>query len=382
MKVQVNREILHRAVDLAQGVVDSRNIRPILQDIGIKTIDGGLELSGTNLDVGMKIIVNEGVNISEEGGVAIPANELVPILRDSPDETLDIEVENVDSSIEQPDDEPLPSSYCRIQGLDSKYRIAGDNIQEFPQIESPPEEIGITIEAPIFAEMIKKTRYSAADEATRYALNGVLFVALEGGKNIEMVGADGRRLAWIKRKSDSDITSQMRAILSLKSLAQMEKILANAEDKVHIICSGRQMWMTMGNITLTGQLVEGHYPNYEEVIPDDCDKKAVVNRDTMLSAVRRCNVVLTDDTYAVTMKFEPGKITVNSETAEKGSAVVELEAEYDGPATEVRFNPDYVRDFLRVSDDESVVVEFKESARPAIWRNGRNYLCLVMPITA
>ncbi len=162
----------------------------------------------------------------------------------------------------------------------------------------------------------------------------------------------------------------------------MEKIVANSQEKVNIICSGRQMWMTTEGITLTGQLVEGHYPNYEEVIPDDCDKKAVVNRDALLSAVRRCNVVLTEDTYAMSMHFENGKITIKSETAERGSATIELDAEYEGPSTEIRFNPDYVRDFLRACDDETVVVEFKEASRPAIWRNGRNYLCLVMPITS
>lgn len=366
MKAQVNREALHKAVDLVQGAIDPRNIRPTLQDICFRTQDGGLELTATDLEIGMRAVVTDSIDVKEAGGVALLASEISSIFRESPDENLTMETEG---------------TLCHIRGAKNEYHITFENVDDFPPVPLPPEAEGIEIEAGVLAEMIKKTRFAAANEAMRYALNGVFFAAKSGEKNIEMVGADGRRLAHIKRKASSAPNADIRAIISLKCLAQMEKILAGLEGTIKLTFAERQVWLTSGNVMLVAQLVEGHYPNYEEVIPDDCDKKAIAKREDLMSGIRRAAVVTTDESHAVKFNFQPNLLLLTSESPERGSSRVEVEVEYSGAETQLGLDPDFILDMLKVTDDESVVFEFKESSRPAILRSGRNYQYLVMPIS-
>ena len=366
MKAQVNREALGEAVDLAQGVVDPRNIKPVLQDIFFDFTAEGLEVAATNLDVGIRVLLKDNIQTEEAGAVALPAGEIASILRESPDETLAFESEE---------------EFCHIRGADSRYRIAGDDPSDFPGIGATPEGKPVQIEAVVLAEMIKKTRFAAASEAMRYALNGVLLTGKSGDKNVEMIGADGRRLANIKRKANAPNPFDIRAIVSLRGIALMERILGGREGAVQVLLGERQIWLIADDVCLVAQLVEGHYPNYEEVIPDDCDKKALVNRDAMLSGVRRASVVVTEESHAVNLTFESNTLILTSDTPERGSARIQIEAQYDGDPVTMRFNPDYIVDMLKVAEDEDIVVEFKEASRPALLRSGRNYRCLIMPIT-
>jgi DNA polymerase-3 subunit beta len=270
---------------------------------------------------------------------------------------------------------------CHIHGRGSEYHIAGQDVEDFPGVPPMPEGEVLEIEAQIFGEMIQKTRFAAASEAMRYALNGILIAGKKGDKTIEMVGADGRRLAHIKRKANTPCPVDLRAIVSLKCASHMERLLSESEGAIKLRFGERQVWLAGGAVTLMGLLVEGHYPNYEEVIPDDCDKRAVLDLGALVSAVRRAAVVTTDESRGVTFSFAPKQLVVCSQSAERGSAKVEIEAEYDGPAAEIRFNSDYVLDMLKVADEERIQFEFKEAARPAILRAGRNYQYVVMPIT-
>jgi len=353
-------------VDLARGFVDTRGIRPILQDVILSFSEEGLEISATNLDLGIRALIRDKVEVDEPGSVALPATEVAAILRQAPDEILEFEADD---------------GGCRIRGADSRFRINGDDPDEFPGIEALPETEPVEVEAEVLAEMIRKTRFAATPEPTRYALNGVLFVAKAGEKNIEMVGADGRRLANIRRKAKNDVSSDVWAILSLPSASMMERIVADAEGSVRLYVQENKVWLAAGDVLMKSQVVEGHYPNYAEVIPDDCDKKAVLARGGLLSALRRAAVVLTDESHAVDIEFQPNALLVKAETPERGSGVVELEAQYGGEPTTLRFNPDFLLDMLKVVEEEDVVVEFKEATRPALMRSGRNYLYLVMPIT-
>ncbi len=364
MKAQVNRAALHKAVELVQGAIDPRNIRPTLQDICFRTRDGGLELTATDLEIGMRAVVTESIDVKEPGDVALLASEISSIFRESLDESLIMETEG---------------TLCHIGGAKNEYHVTFENADDFPAFPATPEAEGIEIEPAILAEMIRKTRFAAANEAMRYALNGVFFVAKKGDKTIEMVGADGHRLAHIKRKASTASGMDVRAIISLKCLTQMEKILATVEKTVKITFAERQVWLTADSVTLVAQLVEGHYPNYEEVIPDDCDKKAVVKREDLMSGIRRAAVVTTDESNAVDFSFKPNLLLLTSESPERGSSRVEVEVEYAGPEAHVWLDPDFILDMLKVAEDESVVVEFKEASRPAILRSGRNYQYLVMP---
>jgi DNA polymerase-3 subunit beta len=314
----------------------------------------------------MRAIVKDSIEIKEPGGVALLAVEISSIFRESPDESLVMETEG---------------TQCHIRGAKNEYRVIFESPDDFPPFPAVPEAEGIEVEAAVLSEMIKKTRFAAANEAMRYALNGVFFSAKKGDKSIEMVGADGRRLAQIKRKASSASSVDIRAIISLKALAQMEKIVLGVEGSVKLSFAERQVWLTTDGVTLVAQLVEGHYPNYEEVIPDDCDKKAITKREELMSGVRQAAVVGTDESHAVSFQFKPNVLLLTSESPERGSSKVEVEVEYSGPETQIWLDPDFILDMLKVTEDESVVFEFKESSRPAILRSGRNYQYLVMPMS-
>jgi len=364
MKLSCSRVELRDALRVVSGVVDPRNIKPILKDIHIRTVNGLLELSATDLEVGIKYVVRD-VDTEEEGGIVVPADPVSGIVSESQDERLFLTVNE---------------NMLIITGATSRFQVMGVSEEEFPEIPDFPEEKSLEIEGAVFSEMIDKTSFAVAVEKQRYALNGVLLAAKEKSPRIELVGTDGRRLALIRRKANSPSPFDSSAIIPVKALLQLRKMLSE-EDVARIIVHERQVLMKNEQAVLVAQLVEGRFPPYDEVVPDDCDKKMEVQGSEFVQAIRQAAVLSSKATRAVRLSVEKGKILLDSSDVEAGEAHVELGAKYDGDPVQIRFNPDYLLDGLKAIGDTVVRMEMKDSSRAAVMRSGTDYLYLLMPIT-
>ncbi len=365
MKVKVDRQKLHEAIQVVLGSIDVRSVKPVLQDIRIRTIDGQLELAGTDLEVGTKVIVPDS-KIEVEGGVAVSGDRLASIVRESPDEVLSILVEG---------------NTCRIEGAGSDFHIMGEPPEEFPDVADFEGAPDVEIQGGVLKEMARKTSIAAATEKGRYALHGVLLILKKDSAKVAMVATDGRRLARVQRRAAGNAAVDAEVIIPPKAIAQMEKMISDPSAKVGVKVDERRIYFKTETALLTSLLVEGRFPNYEEVIPTGCNKKATIGREALLSAVRRAAVLTSEETRAVKMQFEGKQLTVTSQTPETGDAKIELDVNYSGEPTAINFNPDFLSAWLRVVEDEEIRIEMTEPSQACAMKAGQGCVYVVMPIS-
>jgi DNA polymerase-3 subunit beta len=364
MNLTCSRAELREALRLVTGVVDPKNIKPILKDIRLNATAEGLEISATDLEVGIKYLVRD-VEVKQTGGIVIPADPIHGIVTESRTETLHMESQD---------------TKLVLTCAGNRFNIMGVSEEEFPEIPDFPEEAALEMEGAILREMIDKTVFAVAVEKQRYALNGVLFVTKEKATRIEMVATDGRRLAMIRRKANVGAPATASAIIPVKALQQLHKMIGE-EEIVKISLQERQVLMRGENGVLVAQLVEGRFPPYKEVIPEDCDKKLEVESEELGNAVRQAAVLTMRDSRAVSMKLSETARVIESSNPEAGDAHVEFGGKFEGEPIEIRFNPDLLLDGVKVMSGDSVRFEMKDRSRAAVMRTGSDYLYLVMPIT-
>lgn len=363
MNVTCSRSELRDALRIVSGVVDPRTIRPILKDIHVRANGDTLEISATDLEVGLKYFVRD-IEVKKPGGIVIAADPLAGIVNESRDERMSLVVE--DSSLV-------------IQGKGSRFQVVGTTEEEFPEIPDFPEESALEIEGAVLREMIDKTFFAVSSEKQRYALNGVLLATKEKSNKVEMVGTDGHRLALIRRKANAPAPVTAQAIISHKALQQLQKMVGD-EETVKICIHERQVLVRTQNAVLIAQLVEGRFPAYKEVLPDDCDKKLEILAEDLGNAVRQAAVLTARETAAVWLNCSEGKLTVECSDPNLGQAHVELDAKYEGEPLRIRFNPDFLLDGCKAMSKESIRMEAKDPARAVVMRAGTDYLYLLMPI--
>ena len=364
MQLSCSRAALRDALRVVSGVVDPRNIKEILKDIRIRTVNNQVELSATDLEVGLKYFLTD-VQIKKQGGIVVPTDPINGVVSESQDERLQL---NTDEN------------KLTVEGASSRFSINGVSEEEFPDIPDFPEEKALEVEGAVLREMIEKTIFAVAMEKQRYALNGVLLVTKEKSSKIEMVATDGRRLALIRRKANNNAPVTASAIIPVKALQQILKMIGD-EEIVKISVQERQVLVKTESAVLVAQLVEGRFPPYKEVIPEDADKKAEIAADDLASAVRQAAVLSAKDSRAIRLNAKKDGLIIESSSPDAGAARIQVAAKYTGDEIELRFNPDFLLDGLKVMGEEVVRIEMKDATRATIMKCSDDYLYLVMPIT-
>lgn len=363
MKLACDQAQLNAALQTIIGVVDPRHIKPILQQILIVATKDSLVLSATDLEVGMRYTIH-GAEIGEPGEIVLPGARLASIVRELGHDKIRLEAEE---------------SRCMIHGDGSHFRVLGDRTEEYPIIPTFPEGEAVEIEGAVLREMIHKTVFAAAPEKMRYALNGVLLVTHEDNETVEMVGTDGRRMGWIKRKSEGKSPSSTEIIVPTKGAMQLERMLVDTE-KVALHLEERHLFARTADAELVAQLVDGKFPNFRAAVPMDTDKVFNATASQLSGAIRKAALLCNDRSRAVTFDLAPGKLVLSATTPETGESEVEMAVEYDGEPTAITLNPDYITDGLKVLGDSEVRFEIKDANTACIVRS-EEYVYLTMPIT-
>jgi DNA polymerase-3 subunit beta len=374
MKVLVNRAALVEALGLASSVVLSRTPKPVLTCV--KLIAGGsgggpktLTLVATDMELALQYTLTQ-VDIASAGTALIPAGKLSEIVNNSPDDTLTLET-TADTTV--------------IKGSDAHYKVFGFNAEEFPPISSFDGKADFSLSAGSLRTLLDRTRFAAAREMTRYAINGVLFE--KKGKKLSLVATDGHRLAQTKDDAIGDNADKdLSAVVPIKAINLIERLLTDPEQMVALQFKDNKLFVQVtadgGGVTATMStaLVEGTFPPYGDVIPKDCDKKVLLNRDRFLSAVRRAALLTNEESKGVRLGFSTGTLSISSRAPEMGEAKIDLPVEYTGEAIEIGFNPNYLVDALKVADQETVSFEMKTPNKPGLLKSGPGFLYVVMPV--
>ena len=363
MKITCQTDTLHDGFQVVGSIVQQRPTRPILSTVLLSAKNGQLELHATDLEIGIRLHV-AGAEIAEEGEVAISQSRVASILRETADETVTLETDD---------------RHCTITASDSVFRLPIEAADEFPDVPVFDEGGCYEMDRKAFVEMVSKTTFAAHQGKHRYALNGVLLEVKP--KSVLMVATDGRRLAYIEKKGKFSDSADEAVIVPTKALDQIIKVLTDDDEVIRINILENQIVAKTARASVSTRLVEGHFPPYDSVIPKDCDRKVDFDRERLHSAVRRAALMTSDDSSAVFLRFENGKMVVSAAAPETGTAKVELAVDYSGPETELGFDPRFLTDFFRALDDETVRIEFRDSSSAGLFRAGKDFLYVVMPVS-
>ena len=374
MKVRIGREELLTGLQRVQGVVEKRNTMPILSNILLEAKHDGAEIVATDLEIGMRGLYK--ATVLEAGGVTISARKLYEIIKELP--SGEIELTSGDNN------------WTTIQSGKSQFKVVGLPSGDYPALPSIEREGLTPLAGAGLLELIRKTLFAAGDNDARYSLNGLLVSLTKTEKKtplLRLVGTDGHRLAVAEREVGTPNAKQpaqdIKAIIPKKAAQEMRRLLEEGGDEEPLIGFTKNLMIfRKSGLLLTSRLMEGNYPNYQQVVPKESGKRIVVNRGLLESALRRVSVLSKDKANAVKVSFAPGGMTLFSSNPDYGEATEELVARYEGEALNTGFNARYLLDALSVMDGESVSLQMDTALSPCLIQEAESpgFKCVVMPI--
>ncbi|MFZ5800032.1 MAG: DNA polymerase III subunit beta [Candidatus Omnitrophota bacterium] len=361
MKIRILKNNLLNAIQTTQNIVSPKITLPILGNILIETQNNTLKLITTDLDVGISCEVP--VDIQEKGAITIPAKKFSDIIKELPNEDIDITVKK--------------NNLVEIECGKCRFKLMGLPKDEFPKFPEFTDKEIINIEQVVFKEMLDLTSFAVSHEETRYILNGILVEFRDNG--IKLVATDGHRLALSEKKLNASFPKEFNMIIPIKAINELNRNLKNEGD-IQITISTNQVLFNIDNILIVSRLIEGAFPNYQQVIPPPLEKKIKINRLDFLAAIRRANLLTTPDFQAIKLEIFKNKMVVSKSTPDVGESREELDIEYAGKELISGFNPHYLIDALKNLKEEFLFFELSEPDKPGVIRTA-NYLYLVMSIT-
>lgn len=333
MKLNFNRAALADALGILTSVVPSRTPKPILRCVQITAVEKSVHICATDLEVGINYIVPE-VQVEEAGEVIVPADRLAAVVRESMDEVLLLQAEE---------------GTCKVEGADSHFTIYGQEPGQYPVVPSFDAKADIEIALGNLQAGIRQCLFATAKESTRYALNGVLWEIK--GKKLSLVATDGRRLARCRVGLASTPTEQIakaKIIVPAKTMTLLDKIGDGDKDIVAVKLADNQILFSCANAVISSNLVEGNFPKYEDIIPQDYDKKLTLPTEAALSAVRRSALLTSEESRGIKLLIGKNNLVFSGRAPEAGDAQIDMHIDYKNEPIEIAFNPQFLIDALRV----------------------------------
>jgi DNA polymerase-3 subunit beta len=365
MNVKISKDELYRRLSDIQSVVDKKSTMPILGHFLLVTGEQNF-IVATDLETAIKepIFPSE---VIEGGELCIPARKLYEIVKEVEGD-ISIESEGAD--------------WIRLKAGRSNFRLACMNPDDFPKWPSLDNMIAIDINAGKLLEMIEKTIYSAGESDTRYTLNSLLFHIKSEGSTLTVVGTDGRRLSAIEEKIDTGVDGDIKVIIPRKSASELRRFLGSEDEMVTMELASNHVSFKIADTQFLVRLIEGTYPNYEQVIPVGNEKRVGISREDFEKALRRVSVISRDRSNAVKIDVTPGVLTITASNPDIGEAKDEIPIDYDGESLSMGFNARYILDVLNAMEGERILFELQEPLTPTLLREeGKdNFKCVVMPM--
>lgn len=365
MKLSITREQLQDGLNAVAGSIPTRTTLPVLSNILVEAEEDGVRFSGTDLDTAVTVQVP--AEVEAGGAITAPARKLQEIARELPGP---VEISTKGEAI-------------TLTSGRSRFRLNGLAREEFPAFPAVEFEGGWKLTAEALHQLITHVSFAASTEETRPILNGVLW-QFENG-TMRMVATNGHRLAKMSLPVDDGGTLPGDdLIVHPKALGHVQKLFAG-EEEVRIARSDNHLAFRGESVAVYTRLIEGPYPNYEQVIPQDNDKHMIVDRGAFTAAVRRMAIVASDQTHRIRLGLGGPMLKFSVETPDLGEANEELPVEYEGDPLEIGFNAQYLLELLRQMPTDEVRMTFRAPERAATVEPVGNedtpdYMCLVMPL--
>jgi DNA polymerase-3 subunit beta len=369
MKLTIKKEEILRGLQRIQGVVDKKNTMPVLSNMLFSAGTRGVEIVATDLEIGLR--GNYAAQVERPGAVAVSAKKMYEIVRELPEEDIQILVED--------------NNWVKIASGHSHFRLVGLPKEEYPAMPDVAEEGMISVDGGTLRDMIRKTLYAAGENDARYVLNGlfVQFSPAQGSLNIRMVGTDGHRLSMIDRVIEAKHKEES-VIIPKKAMMELRRILEEDETgaALQIGFGKNHALFKRDGLVMVSKLIDGNYPNYHQVIPTQSTKTVTVSKDLLAHAVKRVSILSKEKTNAVKLQLEKNALVLSTNNPEVGEASEEIAVEYEGDAITIGFNSRYLSEVLSAMDKPAISLEMSDPLSPCLIREegDEHYKCVVMPM--
>ena len=370
MQVTLERAALLKALGHVHRVVERRTTIPILSNILFSAEGSSVLLKATDLD--LEVTDRLPADVTQPGGTTLPAHILYEIVRKLPDGaqvSLDVTGE---------------TSQLLLRSGRSRFHLQALPESDFPDLAAGDFSHRFSLSAADLKKLIEKTQFAISNEETRYYLNGIyLHTAESDGKTtLRAVATDGHRLARIEIPAPQGAAGMPGVIVPRKAVAEVQKLIEGLDADVMIEISPTKARFSFGDVVLITKLIDGTFPDYARVIPAGNDKLLTVDREPFAAAVDRVSTISSERGRAVKLAMGEGKLTLSVTNPDSGSAVEELEVDYDAAPLEIGFNARYLLDITNQLDGDTALFKLADPGSPTLVldHEGATALYVLMPM--
>lgn len=374
----IDKKEFLKGLGLMQSVAGRKTTLPILSHILMEWDNNFLSLTGTDLETGIREELT--ATVQEKGKASISSKKIYEIVRELPEETIHIQKKE--------------NHWITLQCGKSIFNLAGLDPDEFPSLPTYQEEYFSQVSTDLIKEMIEKTVFAASNEESRYHLNGILFLqkkdsttGQEGREMLRMVATDGHRLSLIDRESPKIRGIEKGIILPKKGVLEIKKIMGDRDEGegMEMYFDQTHGFFKMGKSLTAIRLIDGEFPEYEQVIPKENNKKLLMDKERMYGSLRRVSTMASERVEGIKFSLKKNSVELSSYHQDFGDAKEEVEVAYEGPALDIGFNARYLMEALNAMDTDQVVMELKDEGSPGIIKplssaDPSNQFCIIMPM--
>jgi DNA polymerase-3 subunit beta len=355
LELEIERNSFLSTLYKAQGVVDKKSTVNVLSHLLIEPSADGLKLTGTDYDVVLEAHLD--ARVLHGGSACINGKSLFDVMKslDAPEVYLKV----------------LDTHWVEVKAGRSRFKLAGINPTDFPEIRTPDEVVWFGIAHGTIKDLIEKTAFSVSTDETRMNLNGVFFKVdpAEGGRaTLTMVSTDGHRLSKVETSAEvSGYDGQAyQAIIHKKGVHEMRRLLEDDVAEIEVGFARGFILFRAGGTTFTVRQIEDTYPDYERVIPPDPEASTVVNRLDMIAAIRRIAILTSSKTSILKMEISSGRMAFTTSNPDYGEGRDEIDVSYEGEPLTIGFNYVYLLDVLNVLRSETVTLSCNDAFSPTV----------------
>jgi DNA polymerase-3 subunit beta len=368
LKFSITQKDLYEALNIVRRAVAKNKTLPILTGIYLKLEKNKLILKATDLELGIEYSIK--VDAENEGAVVLPAGQFLNIIRELPSETIYMDLDQDKWQME-------------IKCLNSLFKINGYDPDEFPSLPQVEESARFTLPGAKFKNMLQKVRISTSKDETQPALTGALFVVKP--EEVRMVSTNTYRLSYVDSPLQTEVEENIEVILPGSTLQELNNLLED-EGSVEIIVDSNYARFQFAGIVLISRLIEGKFPNYELVIPDEFNSQFSAELSQLHSAVKRASLIAKLDANIISISADDGVLDINSSEGSSGYAHEEVKIDLSGPDQKINIDAGYLIDVLKVLSEEEINIEMIGPLNPLVVKNesedGGKFIYLIMPVRA
>jgi DNA polymerase-3 subunit beta len=367
LKIHISNKDLLKGIQSVQSAISARSTLPVLSNILFQATEKGLRLSATDLEVGIRTWVK--ADVLQTGAITIPAKIISDFLKTiEDDKEIKIEVQE--------------NNKVEIRSGRDRLNVTGLPKSDYPVLPEFDESKAVSVPRAVLRELVKKTVFAASNDETRYVLNGIHLIVENG--TATAVATDGRRLAFTQRPLAAQ-KLQIKVIIPTKALQELIRLLGDDKSNdgdINVFFTDNQASFSSGDTLILSRLIEGHFPNFEQVIPKTHDIQLSVKRTELLSSVTRAAVGTLERGGSIKLILNKGTLQIQAAAQGRVEVESELAVSYEGPRFEIAFNPLYVIDVLKALEHDDIFIELTTSLNPGVIRPAKdeNYRYIMMPM--